>query len=165
LGGGLQIALGADFRFTTPDCKFSVMEAKWGLVPDMCGSVLLRELVSLDVAKELTYTARTVDGAEAARLGLATRACEAGGDPMEAARALAAEIAGRSPDAVAAAKTLLTTTWSMGTRDALKAETRLQERLLMPPLKNTLAAASQGLGLPVQLAFKDRQRDWKGTGE
>src|ERR1700722_18179517 len=95
LGGGLQISLGADIRIVAPDARLSVFEVAWGLIPDMTGSQLLPELVGRDVAKELTYTAR---------IGLATRTDP---DPLAAALALAAQIAGRSPDAIRAAKRLL----------------------------------------------------------
>lgn len=88
-GGGMQIALGADFRFATPDCKLSIMEAKWGLIPDMSASVTLRELVPIDVAKELTMTGRVLSGKEAASLGLVTRCVD---DPMAEAEKLAKEI-------------------------------------------------------------------------
>jgi enoyl-CoA hydratase/carnithine racemase len=104
LGGGLQIALGADIRIVAPDARMSVLEIRWGLIPDMTGSQLLPELVGRDVAKELTYTARIVSGEEAARIGLATRTDP---DPLAAALALATQIAGRSPDAIRAAKRLL----------------------------------------------------------
>lgn len=104
LGGGLQIALGADIRIVAPDAKLSVLEIRWGLVPDMTGTAALLRLVGEDVAKELTFTGRMVGGDEAVRLGLATRTA---GDPRAAATELAREIAGRSPDAVRAAKRLL----------------------------------------------------------
>jgi enoyl-CoA hydratase/carnithine racemase len=104
LGGGLQIALGADIRIVAPDARLSVLEIRWGLVPDMTGSQLLPELVGRDVAKELTFTGRIVTGAEAVTLGLATRADP---DPHQAALDLARSIAGRSPHAVRAAKRLL----------------------------------------------------------
>ncbi len=104
LGGGIQIALGADIRIIAPDARMSVLEVKWGLVPDMTGTWMLRRLVGLDVAKELTFTGRMVEGEEAVRIGLATRVAA---DPLAEARALAAEIAGKSPDAVRAAKRLL----------------------------------------------------------
>jgi enoyl-CoA hydratase/carnithine racemase len=104
LGGGLQITLGADIRIVAPDARLSVMEINWGLIPDMTGTQLLPELVGRDVAKELTYTGRVVSGEEAAALGLCTRTDR---DPRAAALALAAEIAGRSPHAVRAAKRLL----------------------------------------------------------
>ena len=104
LGGGLQIALGADIRIVTPDARLSVLEVAWGLIPDMTGTQLLPELVGRDVAKELTYTAGIVSGEEAVRIGLATRTDP---DPLAAALAMAKEIAGRSPHAIRAAKRLL----------------------------------------------------------
>ena len=103
-GGGLQLALGADIRLVTADVKMSVMEVKWGLVPDMGGIALMRGLLRDDVVRELTFTGRIVRGDEAVALGLATRVCA---DPLQSARALAAEIALRSPDALAHAKSLL----------------------------------------------------------
>ncbi|GAA2361579.1 crotonase/enoyl-CoA hydratase family protein [Saccharopolyspora halophila] len=103
-GGGLQIALGADIRLTAADARMSVMEIKWGIVPDMTGTQLLPELVGRDVAKELTFTGRVVSGEQAAQLGLATRVEQ---DPHAAALALAAEIAGKSPEAVRESKRLL----------------------------------------------------------
>lgn len=123
LGAGLQLALGADIRFCTPDARLSVMEVKWGLVPDMGGTVLLRDLVPLDVARELTMTARVVSGAEAHRLGLVTHV---GDEPLEAALALADEIAAQPRAAVAAAKFLLQSAWPRSERAALAAERRWQ---------------------------------------
>ncbi|HUN33693.1 MAG TPA: crotonase/enoyl-CoA hydratase family protein [Trebonia sp.] len=104
LGGGLQIALGADIRIVAPDARLAVLELAWGIIPDMTGTQLLPELVGRDVAKELVYSGRTVSGEEAARIGLATRADP---DPLAAALTLAGEIAGRSPHAIRAAKRLL----------------------------------------------------------
>jgi enoyl-CoA hydratase/carnithine racemase len=105
-GGGLQVALGADVRIVHPQAQLSVMEIKWGLVPDMSGCVLLTELTRPDVARELTFTGRVVTGSEAVGLGLATRASE---DPLADARAMARQIAGSSPDAIRAAKRLFNT--------------------------------------------------------
>lgn len=110
LGGGCQIALGADLRICTADARFSVLEIKWGLIPDMTGTWMLPRLVGLDVAKELTFTGRMVEGTEAVRLGLATRVDD---DPKAAALALAHEIAGKSPEAVRAAKRLLNASGSV----------------------------------------------------
>ncbi len=104
LGGGLQVALGADIRIVAPDAKLSVLEIRWGLVPDMTGSQLLPGLVGRDVAKELTFSGRVVRGEEAVALGLATRVDP---DPRRAALELARAIAGRSPHAIRAAKRLL----------------------------------------------------------
>ena len=103
LGGGLQIALGADIRFSTPDAKWSVREVHWGLVPDMTGTFMLSRLVRNDIARELTYTARLFSGAEAHAMGLVTHLAD---DPYAAAHELAREIAGRSPGAVRGSKAL-----------------------------------------------------------
>jgi enoyl-CoA hydratase/carnithine racemase len=104
LGGGLQIALGADLRIVHPEAKLSVLEIRWGLSPDMTGTATLPRLVGPDVAKELTWTGRTVSGDEAARLGLATRTSES---PLDDALALAREIAGKSPHAIRGIKRLI----------------------------------------------------------
>jgi enoyl-CoA hydratase/carnithine racemase len=104
LGGGLQIALGADIRIVAPDARLSVLEIRWGLVPDMTGTQLLPELLGRDVAKELTFSGRMVRGEEAVALGLATRADP---DPRQAALELARSIAARNPHAIRAAKRLL----------------------------------------------------------
>lgn len=103
-GAGMQLALAADLRFATPDCQLSIMEARWGLVPDMGLSRSLRGLVRADVAKELVFTARIVRGDEAQALGLVSHAAD---DPMAAALAFVAELEQRSPDAVLAAKRVL----------------------------------------------------------
>ncbi len=104
LGGGCQIALGADIRIAAPDARFSILEIRWGLSPDMTGTQRLIELVGLDRAKELVFTGRMVDGTEAETLGLATRVAQ---DPHSAALDLASELASKSPQAIRAAKRLL----------------------------------------------------------
>ncbi len=104
LGGGLQIALGADLRIVHPASKLSVLEIRWGLSPDMTGTATLPRLVGLDVAKELSWTGRMVTGEEAARLGMATRTSES---PLDDALALAREIAGKSPHAIRGTKRLI----------------------------------------------------------
>jgi enoyl-CoA hydratase/carnithine racemase len=126
-GAGLQLALGADIRIATPDAQLSIMEAKWGLVPDMGGIALLRELLPIDVAKELTFTGRILSGREAHALGLVSHVSE---DPMAHARRLAEEIETRSPDAVAAAKQLLQEAWLADEAGALRAERKWQRRVL-----------------------------------
>jgi enoyl-CoA hydratase/carnithine racemase len=116
-----------------------VMEVKWGLVPDMSITRTLPRLVSIDVAKELTYTGRIFDGVEAQRLGVVTRLAD---DPLAAARALAAEIAGRSPDAVRAAKRLFDESWTGAPQQTLALEAELQLSLIGTP--NQLAAVAAG---------------------
>lgn len=104
LGGGCQIALGADIRIIAPDARMSILEIRWGLIPDMTGTQSLVRLVGLDVAKELTLTGRMVEGAEAVELGLATKLSET---PLDDALAMGHDIAGKNPHAVRAAKRLL----------------------------------------------------------
>lgn len=139
-GGGLQIALGADVRIAAPDARLSVMEIKWGLVPDMGLSVTLPPLVRQDVAKELTWTGRIVSGEEAVGLGLVTRTAA---DPLAAAREAATAIAGRSPDAIRAGKRLLDEAWFLGDRESLLLETELQVALLGS--KNQAAATQAAI--------------------
>ena len=103
LGGGFQIAMGADIRIAHPDTTWSVREVHWGLVPDMTGTFMLSRIVRPDIARELTYTARMVGGREAYELGLCTRLSD---QPYDDAMALAREIAGRSPGAVRGSKAL-----------------------------------------------------------
>src|ERR1700739_1905431 len=103
-GGGFQLALGADMRFLTSDARMSIMEIKWGLVPDMAGTPILASLVRDDILREVTYTGRIFSAQEAMGYGLATRICD---DPRAAAFEVAREIAGKSPDAIRAAKRLL----------------------------------------------------------
>jgi enoyl-CoA hydratase/carnithine racemase len=138
-GGGLQIALGADIRIAAPDARLSVMEVKWGLVPDMAITRALPRLVGIDVAKELTFTGRVFDGEEAVALGVVTCVAD---EPLVAARALATDIAGRSPDAVRAAKRLFDESWTGGVGDTLALEARLQLGLIGSP--NQLAAVAAG---------------------
>ena len=140
-GGGLQIALGADIRIAAPDAKLSVMEIKWGLVPDMGITQTLPRLVPIDVAKELTFTGRVVSGSDASVLGLVTRTAD---DPLASALALADEIAQKSPSAVRAAKRLYDETWaSDDTAAALVLESELQEGLIGKP--NQIAAVVAGM--------------------
>ncbi|RLT94814.1 crotonase/enoyl-CoA hydratase family protein [Ketobacter sp.] len=126
-GAGLQLGLGADIRICHPDAKLSMMEAKWGLVPDMGGVALMRELMPLDKAKELTMTGRIVNAEAAQSLGLVTHISA---DPMQKAQALVDEISVRSPDAVAAGKFLLQDAWRALDRTALRAERLWQRRVM-----------------------------------
>lgn len=148
-GAGLQIALAADVRFVAPDARLSVMEIKWGLVPDVSGTRTLIHLVRDDVARELTYTGREVSGEEAAALGLASRVTET---PLEAARELAREIAGKSPSAIRADKRLLNAARQLGDAEGLRLEEGLQRSVLGKP--NQLEAVRANLeGRPP--AFRD----------
>ena len=131
LGGGMQLALGADIRIVAPDARLSIREVVWGLVPDMAGTVLLRQLVRGDVMRDLLFSGRIVTGEEAIELGLATRLAA---DPLAAARQLAREVAASSPDAVRAAKRLVNAATSgVPDRDMLLAEAAEQQVLLASP--------------------------------
>jgi enoyl-CoA hydratase/carnithine racemase len=141
-GGGLQIALGADIRLVAPDAQLSVMEVQWGLVPDMCGTQLLPELVGRDVAKELTLTGRRLSGTEAVRLGLATRESD---EPLGEAVALAAEIAGHSRNATRAAKRLLDMAGRVPLSEGLQAEQEEISALIGSP--EQVAVVRRRLGL------------------
>lgn len=126
-GGGLQLALAADFRYLAPGTRLAVMEVKWGLVPDLCGTQLMRHLVREDIVRELTYTGRVFTAEEALGYGFATRVCE---DPRAAALAVAGEIAALSPDAVRAAKRLLGEADTVDHRSGLIAEAAAQQKLI-----------------------------------
>lgn len=138
-GGGLQVALGADMRCVRPDAQLSVMEVKWGLVPDMAGCVLLTELVRADLVRDLVYTGRIVEGDEATRIGLTTFVAD---DPLAQARAKAQQIAACSPDAVRAAKRLLLGASPVDAGAVLRAESIEQQRLIGSPNQVEAVAAA-----------------------
>src|ERR1700731_48535 len=125
-GGGFQLALGADMRFLKTDGRMSIMEIKWGLIPDMAGTPILASLVRDDILRELTYTGRIFSAQEALSYGLATQICD---DPRTVALAIAREIAGKSPDAIRAAKRMLNKL-SVDPGPALLAESVEQQKLL-----------------------------------
>lgn len=129
-GGGCQLALGADIRIAAPDTRMSVMEIKYGLVPDMAITKTLPSLVRADVAKELVLSGRVVEAEEALALGLVTRLAD---DPFAAAHELAREIASKSPDAVRADKRLLNRVYQPPVTDSLAMEASLQGELIGSP--------------------------------
>jgi enoyl-CoA hydratase/carnithine racemase len=128
-GGGFQLGLGADMRFLSPDARMSIMEIKWGLVPDMAGTPILATLMRDDILRELTYTGRIFSAQEAQSYGLATRVCD---DPRGAALEVARDIAGKSPDAIRAAKRMLNEL-SVDPGPALLAESIEQQKLIGSP--------------------------------
>ena len=135
LGGGVQIALAADFRVATPDSRWSVLEGKWGLIPDMSGIRSLAEQVGMDQAKWLTMSAEVIDGSRAAELGLVTRLSN---DPLAEAQRMAEQLTTRSPDALGAAKRLFNDTWNASARRTFARE-RLEQAFLLVA-RNTKAA-------------------------
>lgn len=126
-GAGMQLALAADFRIAAPDARFSIMESKWGLVPDMGITQSLPKLMPADQAKELIMTARIVGADEALELGLITRIAD---DPIQAAQEMANALAERSPDAIRAAKRLVEDGWGASVPDGLALEAKLQADII-----------------------------------
>lgn len=138
-GAGMQLALGADFRISAPDARFSIMESRWGLIPDMGLTKFLPALMRADKALDLILSARVLDAPEALSLGLVSRLAD---DPLAEARAMARAIASRSPEAVRGAKALVRAAWPGG--DAhLALEARLQAEIIGSP--NQIEAVMAGM--------------------
>ena len=149
----MQIALGADMRYCTPTCQLSFMEAKWGLIPDMSASITIRELISIDIAKELIMTGKIISGTKAKEIGLVTHTYE---NPMEEALIVARQIVERSPDSVKASKHMLQQCWlNDDDQFCLKKETELQKSLLGG--YNMIASSSKNLGVGLTLPYKKRK--------
>ncbi len=138
-GGGLQIASGADFRIAAPDTRLSIMEMRWGIIPDMAGFALWRGTVRGDVLRMLTYTNAEFTGIEAHQYGLVTETTD---DPLARATELAEQIASKNPDAIREAKGLFGTYLHLSEDDVLMEESVRQQRLM--GTKNQMeAVASQ----------------------
>lgn len=103
-GAGMQLALAADIRIAHPNTQMSIMETRWGLVPDMGLTRSIKGIIGVDLAKELSLTARVFDGEYAKVIGLITHVDD---KPMQKAQQLAEEMLQRSPDALAAVKQVL----------------------------------------------------------
>ncbi len=148
LGGGFQIALGADVRYVAPDARLAILEIKWGIVPDMAGIALMRDLARSDVIRELAMTGRVFSGTEALAYGFATSLHD---DPLAAARSTAKEIAARNPPAVRAIKRLLNTAKDDDAAAILLAELKEQAALIGSP--NQIEAVRAGMeGRPGRFA-------------
>ncbi len=130
LGGGFQLALGADLRYVHPGAQMSVLEIRWGLIPDMCGTQLLHQLVGLEIAKDLTFSGRMVTGSEAVRIGLASRLTET---PREDALATAHEYAAKSPQALRGGKALLNMAGTVPLSEGFAAEQTTIRALIGTP--------------------------------
>lgn len=153
-GAGMQIALGADVRIAAPAAKLSIMEAKWGLVPDMAGLVALRQIMPKDQALLLSLTAKVCCAQEALDLGLITQVSDS---PMTAAQQLATQLMQTSPDAAAAIKLSINRSWTSSVRRLLSRESCSQIRLLLG--KNSKIAATRQLK-DADKAYQDRQSFW-----
>lgn len=129
-GGGFQLMLGSDIRIAHPETRLSVMEIKWGLVPDMAGTAIMRNLAREDVVRELTYTGRQFNAVEGKDLGFVTRTSET---PLEDALELAKEIAGKNPEAITAAKKIFNSATDMTDAELLMQESVLQDEIIRTP--------------------------------
>ena len=145
-GGGLQIAAGADLRYATADARFSIMETKWGLIPDMAISTTLRDIVRADQLKELAWSARVFDAAEARQLGIITNIED---DPLAAATRIAHECAARSPDAIRGIKRLVNEAWHLSEADSLALEAELQLGVIGAPNQAEAVVANLEKRAPV----------------
>ena len=152
-GGGLQIALGADFRYATKEASFSVMEGKWGLIPDMGGNLALREIVAKDVALKLAMTAEVIPAQTALELGLITGVSD---EPLQQAMQLAGQITERSPDAVAAVKKLYQQNWFRAEWLMLARESYYQVKILLG--KNQTRAVKRQLNPEKNISYLARKK-------
>ena len=146
LGGGLQIALGADIRVAHPDARLSIMEAKWGLIPDMGISQSLPKLMPADRAKLLMMEAKIISGATAVRDGLVTELSEA---PLDRAREIARGLAATSPDAVQGIKRLVEEVWTLPAQEGLAIEARIQAPIIGAPNQIEAVVANMQKRAPV----------------
>ena len=152
-GGGLQIALGADFRFATPDASFSIMEGKWGLIPDMGGNLALREIVTKDIAMKLAMSAEIISAQAALKYGLITGVSD---EPLQDATELARQLVERSPDAVAAVKKLFHKNWFKSERRMLAKETLYQVKMFLG--KNQARAVTKQLKPEKNVTYSERKK-------
>lgn len=127
LGGGLQISLGADIRIAAPDSRFSILELKWGIIPDMSSTQIMRHMVRDDVIRELTYTARIFSAQEAKEWGFITHISE---NPLEHAKRLAHEIVIKNPDAIRAAKRVIDKSYHQSPSEGLLMESVEQDQIM-----------------------------------
>ncbi len=152
-GGGLQIALGGDFRIATPAASFSIMEGKWGLIPDMGANLALRELLPKDIALKLVMTAEVISAEAALDYGLVSHVSN---DPLQQAMQLVGQITDRSPDAVAAVKKLYHQNWLKAEWLMLARESYYQIRILLG--KNQQKSVKSQLNPEEKVAYLERKK-------
>ena len=150
-GAGMQLALGGDFRFIHPKSSLAIMESRWGLIPDMGGSLALREIMGIEKAMEYTMTSREIKAAEALESGLVSRVVD---EPLQEALNFAKQIAEKSPDSVAATKRLYQYAWHHNDRALLAREWILQWRMLLG--KNRTIAIQKAMGKGEGRAYQPR---------
>lgn len=140
-GGGLQIALGTDFRIADKNSSLSIMESKWGLIPDMGGNTQIRKLLPLDVALKLTMTAEELSAEQALKHHLITEVAES---PLDRAKQLALELIEKSPDVLAATKKLFNQNWHRSDRTLFAKESWYQIRIILGKNQRVATKKAQG---------------------
>lgn len=145
-GAGLQLALACHLRAVAPSASMAMMEAEWGLVPDLGGTWRLPRLVGAGRATELALTARRIDAREALRLGLAEVELPSD-DPVEAAHGVAARLAA-GPGALRLIPGLIRDNLGRDRRAALAAEATAQLRALAGPDPQEAALARSESRVP-----------------
>jgi enoyl-CoA hydratase/carnithine racemase len=126
VGGALEVALGCDLRIASSDAQFGLPEVKFGIIPDVGGSTRLPAVVGLGRAKELIMTARTIDAAEAERIGLVNRVV-APDELEQATEALVEELLANSHIAVGRAKRVIDASARPALAQTLEMEVSVQE--------------------------------------
>ncbi len=125
-GGALEVALGCDLRIASDDAQLGLPEVKFGIIPDVGGCTRLPAVVGLGRAKELIMTARTIDAAEAQRIGLLNRVV-APDDLEQATQALVDELLANSHVAVGRAKRVMDASARPTLAQTLELEVSVQE--------------------------------------
>jgi enoyl-CoA hydratase/carnithine racemase len=154
-GGGLQIALGGDFRFVEPTASLSILEARWGLIPDMGGTLAIKEHLPADQAKLLAMTGKELSAEQALAYNLIT---EISTDPMASAQALAESLCQQSPDSVAGVKKLYNKVWWRSDRYTLARESFYQLKVMLSK-NQKIKSYNQTHEKEQAKAFEDR-RSW-----
>jgi enoyl-CoA hydratase/carnithine racemase len=121
LGGGLELAMGADFRYLAEDAQVGQPEIKLGIIPGAGGTQRLPRIVGYQKAKELVYAGRFVSSAEALSLGLADKVFPSA-ELLDRALVDAAEWAKGPTLAIAAAKRAINDGWGKPLREAMGVE-------------------------------------------
>ncbi len=146
LGGGFQIMMGADIRYGAPKTRYSILEIRWGLVPDMGTTHAMTQVAREDVVKELAFTGRIFEAEEAQTHGFLTRICD---DPFAAAVETASYIATRNPDAIRSIKRLFNEPADRFVADTLLLESVLQDDVIGSP-NQTEAVRAELEGRPAK---------------
>ena len=153
-GGATQLALGCDFRIGSPDSEYSIMESRWGLIPDMAGSLTLRHIMNLDRAMQLTMTSELIAAPQALEFGLISEIAD---EPLAKAEQMAAAFSARSPDAIAAIKKLYYKVWSQNSGRLMARESLYQTLIITN--KNCAIAKQRELG-NTELEYLARRSFW-----